>query len=149
MFASNGETTAPCGVPFVTACRTPSSTTPAFSHLRIRRNTRRSPIRCSANRIIHSWLMLSKHAPRLDREEPFDIGVQYPVHCPVLDACRERVQRIVLSPPGPEPIGEAEEVRLVDGIENLHHRTLDNLIFQRGDAERALPSVRFRDVDTS
>jgi hypothetical protein len=49
-------------------------------------------------------------------EEPFDVGVQYPVHRPVLDACRERVQRIMLPPSRPEPIGEAEEVRFVDGI---------------------------------
>src|ERR1022692_4056819 len=27
---------------------------------------------------------------------------------------------------GPEPIGEAEEVRFVDGVENLHHRALDD-----------------------
>src|ERR1039458_4839317 len=133
MFASSGEMTAPCGVPFVTDCRTPSSTTPAFSHLRIRRSTRRSPIRCSANRISHSWLMLSKYALGLDPREPFDVGVQYPVHRLALDARRERVQRVVLSPGacpcegrGPEPIGEAEEVRFVDGIENLHHRALDD-----------------------
>ena len=82
-------------------------------------------------------------------EESFDVGVQYPVHRLALDAHREGVQRIVLSPPGPEPIGEAEEVRLVDRIENLHHRALDDLVLQCGDAERALPSVRFRDVGTA
>ena len=90
------------------------------------------------------------HQPRVADvvEEPFDIGVQYPIHRPGLDARRERVQRIVLSPSRPEAIGEAEEVRLVDGIENLHHRTLDDLVLQRGDAERALPPVRLRDVGT-
>jgi hypothetical protein len=81
-------------------------------------------------------------------EEPGDVGVQYPVHRPVLNPGRERVQRIVLSPPGSEPVGEAEEVRFVDGIENLHHRALDDLVFQCGDAERALPPVRFRDGGT-
>ena len=81
-------------------------------------------------------------------EEPFDVGVQYPVHRLALDAHRERVQRIVLSPSGPEPVGEAEEVRLVDRIENLYHRALDNLVLQRRNAERALPAVRFRDVGT-
>src|SRR4051794_9896602 len=49
---------------FIAGRLTPSSTTPAFSHLRIRRSTRWSPIRCSTNRIIHSWLMLSKN-PRM------------------------------------------------------------------------------------
>ena len=81
-------------------------------------------------------------------EESLDVGVQYPVHRPVLDARRERVQRVVLSPARPEPVGEAEEVRFVDSTENLHHRALDDLIFQRGDAERALPPVRFRNVGT-
>ena len=50
----------------------PSSTTPAFSHLRIRRIMRRSPIRCSTKRTIQSWSMLSKKRP--------DVGVQDPVH---------------------------------------------------------------------
>ena len=42
----------------------------------------------------------------------------------------------------------AEEVRFKDGIENLDHRALDNLVLQRRDAERALPPVRFRNVGT-
>src|ERR1700677_4618622 len=81
-------------------------------------------------------------------EEAPNVGVQYPVHRLALDANRKCVQRIVLSPSRPEPVGEAEEVRLVDRIENLYHRALDNLVFQRRDTERALPSVRFRDVGT-
>jgi hypothetical protein len=57
-FCVQGVVTASCGVPFSTVGRTSPSITPAFSHLRIRRSTRRSPIRCSTNRIIQSWLML-------------------------------------------------------------------------------------------
>ncbi|CAA9276248.1 MAG: hypothetical protein AVDCRST_MAG04-3374 [uncultured Acetobacteraceae bacterium] len=34
--------------------------TPAFSHFATSRSTRRSPIRCSRNRIIQTWLMRSK-----------------------------------------------------------------------------------------
>lgn len=79
-------------------------------------------------------------------EETPDVGVQYPVHRLVLDADCERVQRIVLSPSGSEPVGEAEEVRFVDRIQNLHHCALDNLIFQRRDPQRSLPPVGFRDV---
>ena len=81
-------------------------------------------------------------------EEPLDVGVQYPVHRLALDADRERVQRIMLSPSGPKPVGEAEEVRLVDRIENLDHGALDNLILQRRDPQRPLPAIRFRDVGT-
>src|SRR5271157_6347099 len=73
-------------------------------------------------------------------EEAPDVGVQYPVHRLALDADRKRVQRVVLSPSGPEPVGEAEEVRLVDRIENLYHRALDNFVLQRRDAERPLPA---------
>ena len=81
-------------------------------------------------------------------EEASDVGVQYPVHRLALDANRERVQRVVLSPSRPEPVGEADEVRLVDRIENLHHRALDDLVLQRRDPQRPLPAVRFRDVGT-
>ena len=38
-----------------------SSITPAFSHLRIKRITRRSPTRCSTKRINHSWSTASKN----------------------------------------------------------------------------------------
>ena len=38
----------------------PSSSTPAFSHLRISRRTRSSPIRCSRKRMSHSWLTVPK-----------------------------------------------------------------------------------------
>jgi hypothetical protein len=31
-----------------------------------------------------------------------------------------------------------------DGVQYLHHRALDYLVFQRGDAERPKPPVRFR-----
>jgi hypothetical protein len=39
----------------VTDGHDPSSMTPALSHLRIRRMMRRPPIRCSTNRMSHSW----------------------------------------------------------------------------------------------
>jgi site-specific DNA recombinase len=79
-------------------------------------------------------------------EERPDVGVQNPVHFPQIDPVGERVQRIVLGTPRPEPIGEAEEVRLVDGVQHLHHRALDDLVLQRRDAERPLPAVGLRDV---
>ena len=47
---------------------------------------------------------------------------------------------MVLLRPG-RSVGEAEEVRLVDGVQHLHHRALDDLVLQRGDAERPLPAV--------
>ena len=79
-------------------------------------------------------------------EEPRNVGVQYPVHLSAADPDREGVQRIVLAASRPEAVGEPEEVFLVDRVEHFHQRALDDLVFQRRNAERAPPSVRFRDV---
>src|SRR6516162_11544368 len=79
-------------------------------------------------------------------EEVADISVEYPVHLPLGDPDGERVQRFVRATPGPEPVGETEEVLLVHGVQYLHHRTLEDLVLQGGDAERALPPVRLRYV---
>ena len=62
------------------------------------------------------------------------------------DPDRQRIQRIVRAAPGPEPVGEPEKVLLVDGVEHLDHGPLDDLVLQRGDAERPQPPVRLRDV---
>ncbi len=72
--------------------------------------------------------MLSKHALGLDPREASDVSVQYPVHRLAPDADRERIQRVMLSPPGPEPVGEADKVLLVDRVENFNHGTLDDLV---------------------
>jgi hypothetical protein len=82
-------------------------------------------------------------------EEPADIGIDDPVHRLALDPHRQGVQRIVLSPSGSKPVREAEEVRLVDGVQNLHHRALDDLVLQRRDAQRPLPAIGFRNVGAS
>src|SRR6516164_5384950 len=135
MFASSGEATPPCGVPTSGRVTSPPSITPAFSHLRIKRITRRSPTRCSTKRINHSTA--SKNPA---------VGVQYPVHPRVADPDRERVQCIMRTASGPEPVREPEEIFLVDRVQHLDHRTLNDLVLQCCDAERALPAVRFWDV---
>ena len=88
------------------------------------------------------------HHPRVADavEEGPDVGVQDPVHLSQIDPVGERVQRVVLRAPGTEPVGEAEEVRLVDSVQHLHERALDDLVLQRRDAERPLPAVGLRDV---
>jgi hypothetical protein len=42
----------------------------------------------------------------------------------------------------PESIPDAEEVFLVDRVQQRDHRPLDDLVLQRGDRKRALSSVR-------
>ena len=79
-------------------------------------------------------------------EERPDVGVQHPVDPLPGDPGGERVQRVVLAAPGPEPVAEAEELRLVDRRQDGHHRGLDDLVLQRRDAERPSPAVRLRYV---
>ena len=71
-----------------------------------------------------------------------EVRIEHPVHPLSLDPGRERVQRIMLFAPRPKPIGEAHEVRLVDGVQYLHHRPLEDLVLERRDVERPLPPVR-------
>jgi hypothetical protein len=75
-------------------------------------------------------------------EERPEVGVEDPVDPLPGDPGGERVQRVVLTTPGPEPVAEAEELRLIDRGEDGHHRGLDDLVLQRRDAERPLSAVR-------
>jgi hypothetical protein len=50
--------------------------------------------------------------------------------------------------PRSEPVGEALEVDLINLVEDRHHSLLDDLVFQRCDAQRALPSVGLRYIDS-
>jgi len=82
-------------------------------------------------------------------EESCNIGVHYPVHLRAGDPNSQGVQRIVLATPRSEPVREPEEVFFVDCVEHLHHCTLNDLIFQRGDPQRTLPPIGFWDVPPS
>src|ERR1035437_6537435 len=79
-------------------------------------------------------------------EEVADIRVQHPVHSPPHDPGYQGIQCLVRAAPWPEPVGETPEVLLIDGIQHIHHGPLDDLVLQRGDAERPQPPVRLGDV---
>jgi hypothetical protein len=79
-------------------------------------------------------------------KEPGDVGIEDPADLACLDPVGERIQRIVLAAPGTEPIAEPQELRCIDRGENGHHRHLDDLVLQGGDAERPLPAIGLRDV---
>src|SRR5271166_4644362 len=79
-------------------------------------------------------------------EERPDVGVHNPVHLPALDPHHQGVQRVVRPPSGPEPVGEPEEIFLVDGVQHQDGGPLDDLVFQGGDRQRPLLSVRLRYV---
>ena len=60
-----------------------------------------------------------------------DVGVEQPVHLASTNPDGERVQRVVLAALRAEPVREAEEIRLVDGVEHFDDGPLDNLVLQR------------------
>jgi CheY-like chemotaxis protein len=82
-------------------------------------------------------------------EERSNIGVQDVVHLPAADPDHQRIQRIVLAAPGPEPIREPEELLLVDRVQHGGRRPLDDLVLEGGHRQRALAAIRFRDVPSS
>ena len=79
-------------------------------------------------------------------EESPDVGIERPVHPPRQQPRVERVQRVVLAAPRSEPVREAAEVRLVDGVQHLARRALDDLVLQCGHAERPEPPIGLWDV---
>ena len=55
----------------------------------------------------------------------------------------------MLTTPGPESIRKPQKVVLVDRIQHCHHGALDDFVFQRGDAQRALLSIRLGNISPS
>ena len=99
---------------------------------------RLSPIRCST-KPDQPFL-----ADRIEKRP--DVGVKYVVHLPLGDPDRQGVQRIVRSPSGPEPVGEAEEIFLVDRVQHHNGSALDDFVFQGGNRQGPLPAVRLRNI---
>src|SRR5438128_4705477 len=50
---------------------------------------------------------------------------------------------------GSEPVRKAFEVGLVNLVEDRHHSLLNDFVFQRRDAQRTLPPVGLRYIDSS
>ena len=135
MFARSGEITAPCGVPTSPRCYLPVLHHPGFQPLADQSD--HPPI---ADPVFHE---ADQPVVAHRIEEPGDVGIQYPVHLAPVDPDRQRVQRIVLAAPGPEPVAEPQEIFLPDRIQHFYQRALDDLVLQRRYAQRALPAVRF------
>ena len=73
-----------------------------------------------------------------------EIRVEHPVHAPRHDPGGQRVKRIMRLAPRSEPIREPEEVLLVDRVQHLHHRPLQDLVLQRGCDARSHADERTR-----
>src|SRR3954471_19581607 len=80
------------------------------------------------------------------REERPDVGVENEVHPPAADPDNQRIQRIMLAAPWPEPVREPEEILLVDRVQHRRRGSLDDLVFQRRDRKRTLAAVFLRNV---
>src|SRR6202453_906783 len=80
-------------------------------------------------------------------EEALDVSIKYVVHFSFHERIRQRIQRLMLAAPRTKTIRKAEEVLLIDVVEDGDHCVLDDLVFQCGDPERTLPSVAFLDVN--
>jgi len=52
----------------------------------------------------------------------------------------------MLTTPVPESIRKPQKVVPVDRIQHRRHGTLDDFVFQRGDAQRALLSIRLGNI---
>jgi hypothetical protein len=78
-----------------------------------------------------------------------NVRIEHPVHSLPLDAHGQRVQRLMRAASGPEPVGKAFEVDLVNLVEDRHHGLLNDFVLQRRDAQRTLPPVGLRDIDSS
>jgi hypothetical protein len=82
-------------------------------------------------------------------KSPANVRVEHPVHALPLEPHGQRVQRLDA---GCVPAGtrtRSLEVHLVNLIEDGHHGLLNNLVLQRRDAQRTLPPVGLRYIDSS
>src|SRR2546429_1825446 len=79
-------------------------------------------------------------------EKGFDVQIEHPVHLSRQQSRIERVQRLMLASPWPEPIRESEKIRFIDSVQHFDRRALDDFVFQRRTSERPLPPISLRDV---
>jgi hypothetical protein len=79
-------------------------------------------------------------------EKGLNVAIKHPVDLPLPNSERERVQRLMLVTPEPEPVTEAEKLRFIDRCQDCKHCRLDDLVLQSGDAERPLSAIRLRYV---
>ncbi len=81
-------------------------------------------------------------------EEATDVRIEHPVHLLPLQSNHERIERLMRTAARTEPVGEALEVDLINLIEDRHHGLLDDFVFQCRDAQRTLPPIGLRYIDS-
>src|SRR5215472_15558295 len=80
-----------------------------------------------------------------------DVGIEHPVHFSRSDPNRQRIQRLVRAALRSETVGKFQEVLFIDSVQHLDRGTLDDLVFQRGNAEWAKLTrfTHLRDVNSA
>src|SRR5690349_8498040 len=81
-------------------------------------------------------------------EEPANVGIEHPVHPLPKDAHIERVQRLMRAATSTKSIREALEIDLIDLVENRRHGLLNKFVLQSRNAQRTLPPVSVRNIDS-
>src|SRR3954451_7136690 len=79
-------------------------------------------------------------------KEGADVDVEHPVHALRHQGFIQGSQSRMRAALRPKAVAEPHEVGLVDGIQHLGHRTLDDLVLQSRNAKRAPAAICFRDV---
>src|SRR5947208_3197171 len=80
-------------------------------------------------------------------EKAPNVGIEYPVDVALFNAYRDCIQRMVRAASRSGTVREAEKLLLVNGVEHLDSRPLDDFVSQRRLADGALAPISFRYVD--
>src|SRR3982751_2480927 len=81
-------------------------------------------------------------------EKSTNVGIEHPLHPLAVKAHTERIERLVWTATGPEPIRKAPKVHLINLVKDGHYCLLDNFVLQGGNAQRSLPTVGLGDIDS-
>jgi Recombinase zinc beta ribbon domain len=76
-----------------------------------------------------------------------NVGIEYPVDVALFNPDRDRIQRVVRAASWAGTVREPEKLLLVDSVEHLDCRPLDDFVFQRRLADGSLATISFRNVD--
>ena len=82
-------------------------------------------------------------------EEPLQIGVQQPVDPLGVRRHQHRVGGLQRTSIGSKPVAETLEVAFIDAFQHQRRGPLDDLVFQRGNSDRALTAIAFGNVDAT
>jgi len=69
--------------------------------------------------------------------EPADVGIEHPVHLLRSDSDGQCVQRLMRAAPRSETVRKSQKALFIDRVQHFDGGALDDLVFQRGNAERA------------